>query len=231
MVDRAARDRMAEAIRSYMDEGIWAFDFDDLLEDIRATTEDGTVLAARRQLWSCYDDVKDHPLVASKQEWDYFNRLLLLLESDAEIEEAVGRSWHASQFVAAAFLICYAGFAVYVGWKPDLLALAFPLGVVSMVLGWFNGRRRRKSFPPARAVLYPFPSLASLRFVRRTVGSFARARYPEDISGRRIRHPIEDVLLRIPAVFGWLLGSPVILFIQALPEKEFEMAVRMHARA
>jgi len=52
-------------------------------------------------LWFHYDDLKDHKVIAAKAEWDYFNRLLLLLESDAELEEIKsGHKWHACQAIA-----------------------------------------------------------------------------------------------------------------------------------
>ena len=53
-----------------------------------------------------YDDCKEHFVVASKAQWDFFNRLLLLIASDAEIAVATRRSWHPSQSIAAVFLSC-----------------------------------------------------------------------------------------------------------------------------
>ena len=43
-------------------------------------------LTLSKLIWFHYDDCRDHNIVATEQEWDYFNRLLFLLESDAEGE-------------------------------------------------------------------------------------------------------------------------------------------------
>ena len=37
-------------------------------------------------MWFHYDDLKNHKVHATKEEWDYFNRLLLLLASEAEAD-------------------------------------------------------------------------------------------------------------------------------------------------
>lgn len=77
---------MSKAIRDYMAQTITAFQLDDALFRIADATQDGTVKVVAKQMWFHYDDCKDHNIVASKQIWDYFNRLLLLLKSEAEAE-------------------------------------------------------------------------------------------------------------------------------------------------
>ena len=69
-----------------MAERIGALELGDELHIIAHATQDSTVKFVNRVMWFHYDDCKDHKIVASKQEWDYFNRLLLLLESEAEAE-------------------------------------------------------------------------------------------------------------------------------------------------
>ena len=87
---------MSKAIRAYMAETITAFQLDEALFTIADATQDGTVKAVAKQMWFHYDDCKDHKIVSSKQTWDYFNRLLLLLESEAEAEFVRTRtSWRA----------------------------------------------------------------------------------------------------------------------------------------
>jgi len=86
MIDRQARTEMSDVIREYMAERTSAFELDDALDRLARSTEDGTIKFVRKLMWLHYDDCKDHRIVATKQEWDYFNRLRLLLESDAEGE-------------------------------------------------------------------------------------------------------------------------------------------------
>ena len=105
MIDRRARNKMATAIRSYMDEEMKAFQLDEELNRISDATKDKTVKDISFILYFHYDDIENHKIVASKEEWDYFNRLLLLLESDGELESINSRTiWHPfRQTVAAIF--------------------------------------------------------------------------------------------------------------------------------
>jgi hypothetical protein len=226
MIDRQARNMMADAIRSYMDEKTTAFQFDDSLA--RITSEEQSVRTIRFWLWCHYDDVKDHKIVASREEWDYFNRLLLLLASDAEIEVAkTGRRWHVSQAVAAVCVACFAYVVVRTGWGGSLFAWACPFGVVSMVLGWFNSRRRRNAIAATDIALTPFPSASSLLAVRRSISGFPKTRYPEAIADRRIRGPIVARVMWIPWVAVWLIFAPLFLLVQMLPERGLEIRINM----
>ncbi len=225
MVDRTSRERLGEVIRSYMEDHITAFDLDEELGAIGAATEDKTVQAVVRDLWFYYDDCRDHYVVACKREWDYFNRLLLLLASDAEITIArVRRTWHLSQFVAAVSLAIFVCLAVLRGWGLGLVGLTPPFGVVSMVLAWFNMRRRRRA-TAAGVALSPFPNFSILRSARRKAGRFVKIPYPNGIADRTIRGRIEVVFLWAIRTPMWFVFSPVVLFVQMLREKHSETAM------
>jgi hypothetical protein len=228
MIDRKARDGMAKALRSYMNEETTAFQFDQALDEATTKTEDGTAKTIGRVLWFHYDDFKDHTIVAAKEEWDFFNRVLLLLESDGELETVNSRrEWHGSQAVAAGLLIAFLAVAVRVGFGEHLFAYALPFGPPSMLIAWWNARRRRKTDRSLDAVLTPFPSVGSLMAVRRQVAGFARRRYPPNLSGRRIREPFIGFVMGLPSWIGWCMLSPIPLFFQMLPERESETRIRM----
>ncbi|SPE32570.1 hypothetical protein SBA2_680039 [Acidobacteriia bacterium SbA2] len=94
MIDRITRDEVGRAIRDYMKNTITAFDLDAALQAVSCRTADETVKFVAKQMWFNYDDRKNHYIIASKQQWDFFNRLLLLLESEAEVEFVrVRTSW------------------------------------------------------------------------------------------------------------------------------------------
>jgi hypothetical protein len=102
MFSRYDRDRLAEVINRYLNEEVTAFKFDEQLSEIAAATKDETVQQVASLFWYHYDDVDDHKVVASKEEWDYFQRLLLILKSDSDIIAETGnRKWTARK--AAAF--------------------------------------------------------------------------------------------------------------------------------
>ncbi|MHB0961093.1 MAG: hypothetical protein ACYC0X_21805 [Pirellulaceae bacterium] len=71
-----------------MDEALTAFAFDDEITEIGTATADGTVHFVVDSLWYHYDDCRDHLAGLSKQEWDYFQRLVLLLDDICCDDEA-----------------------------------------------------------------------------------------------------------------------------------------------
>jgi len=218
---------MASAIRSYMDEEITAFQFDDALSDATHATEDETVESIRLALWFVYDDCKDHKIVASKELWDYLNRTLLLLESDAEIEVVKSqRRWHPRQAIAAICLGAFCAVTWQTGFGMHLLILAMPFGLVSMALTWWASRGERKDDGMAD-VTTPFPSVSSLLSVRRRVPGFQRRRYPRAIVGRRIRGRLLERALMLQWGVTWLMLAPIPLLFQMLPKRESETVVRM----
>jgi hypothetical protein len=177
-------------------------------------------------LWYHYDDFKDHMIVASKVEWDYFNRLLLLLESDGEIEVVKsGRYWHPLQAVAGVLLLAFIFIAVRAGWGEHLFVYALLFGPPSMVLAWLKDRQWRRTHNPIKASLTPFLSMSSLLSARRRVVGFERLRYPNAFVDRRIRTPMSDMLLRVPGLMLWCLFPPLVLLLQTLPETASETRI------
>jgi hypothetical protein len=79
---------MSAIIRDYMAERITAFELDDALDRLARSSQDRTLSFVKTLMWFHYDDLKNHKVHATKEEWDYFNRLLLLLEQgSAEVRE------------------------------------------------------------------------------------------------------------------------------------------------
>lgn len=218
---------MGKVIRDYMEERIAAFDLADSLDGIAHATKDETVKFVGRLMWFHYDDLKDHKIVASKQEWDYFNRLLLLLESEVEAEFVkTPRSWRAQQAVAALFLAGFVFVALRSGFGKSLIVYTLLSGAVSMFVMW-SGLRGLEKPSAAEIAITPFPSIASLLSIRRRVTMFARKRYPKSIAGRRIRNPFVEKVRCIPTGILWLVFSPIVLLIQALPQRQLEPRIKM----
>jgi len=224
---------MVAAIRSYMEDKTTAFQLDEALAEVVVATGDETVADVGQALWFHYDDLKDHKIVASKEQWDYLSRLLLLLESDAEVEVVRGpRRWHFRQAAAGSCLLAFAFLAFRTGFGEHLFAYAVPFGAVSMLLAWLASRERAAQ-DRSDPTTIPFPSVRSLFSVRRRVPGFRKARYPKAIASRRIRRPLLDVwictdkIMWLPLAMVWLLLSPVPLFFQTLPDRETETTIRM----
>ena len=209
---------MATTIRSFMDGTTTAFEFDETLTEVSNSTTDRTVRFIREALWYHYDDCVDHKIVAAKIEWDYFNRMLLLLDSESEVETTKSPyRWGPLQASATVLLILFVLTAARVGFGSNLVLYAIPFGPLSILL---SSAKRRRLLDETDAALTPFPSFGALRSVRRQVKGFVRIPYPTAMTSRRIRGPLSDQLLRGIALIYWCLFSPVVLFFQALPARE-----------
>jgi len=227
MIDRQARNKMASALRSYMDEEITAFQLDEVLNRISEATKDETVKDISFILYFYYDDIENHKIVASKEEWNYFNRLLLLLESDGEYECINHRTlWHPRQAVAAVCLGIFCGLAVYTGFGAHLLIYAIPFGFVSMAISWWGDHVNRRRYTADR-VITPFPSVNSIIAVRRRVPGFRKRQYPKKLARRQIRGWLSAATLRLNGDVIWLILAPLILLFQMLPERDCDIVIKM----
>jgi len=220
MIDRIARDRMADALTSYMDEKIGALAFDNLLIDIAAETEYHTVHHIQKTLWVFYDDIYDHKVIATKEVWDYFNRLLLLLKSDGEWVTTHRRVWHFRQLIAAACLVWFGYYVVQTGVGSHLIAYAMPFGVVSMLLARFHSYQQKRTVKSDEVRLMPFQSFGVLRSTHRNVAGLRKRKFRSNLATRTIRSPAFDYLNRIVWGLDWLVCSPLVLLFQALPERQ-----------
>jgi len=218
---------MEAAIRSYMDERLTAFELDETLSDISSKTDDKTVQHVGQALWFHYDDITDHKIVASQEEWDYFNRLALLLKSEAELEgSTTRRHWSWQNGIAAIAFVGFVFASIHFGWGKHLFIVAIPFGVVSMLLGyWAN--RTAKRLSRTEIALTPFPSIASLLAVRRNVADFSKNKYPSNIRGRIIRSPFANKIMLLPAKLMWLMFAPIPLLFQMFPQTETTTQIKM----
>lgn len=143
IVDRKSRNALIAAINRYLDGETTAFKFDDEIFSIDSE-DDPTISYVVTQLWLFYDDLKDHKVKLSKEAWDYFQRLVLILQSDAQIEVIKRRQWDYGQFVALiALLLC--GYAAYwLGWGIQLLVLLIPCGIVSIAISSWRKKACRR---------------------------------------------------------------------------------------
>jgi hypothetical protein len=225
VVDRDARDKLVGIIQDYLEERITAFTFDEHINELTFRTEDETVKHAVRMLWFHYDDCKDHKVVLCKEEWDYFQRLLLLLRSDASVHFERLRIWSWHQAVAALLLSCFLAVAMVLGWGMHLFLVNLPLGVGSIVLS----RSKRTMFSDEweeRARLTPFTSLAQVSNLRRGVFGFKKRPYPATLAKRAIRSPGMSMALDLQFLAVWSLFSPVALCMQVFPIKYERVNVR-----
>jgi hypothetical protein len=227
MVDRESRKKMAEVIRAYFDEKITAFEFDDALKELDQHTQDETVHDLTTALWFHYDDCKDHKIVATKEQWDYFHRILLVLESGGRLECGPRRyAWSVRQLIAALVLVFFVGAAFRLDWWEYLVIVSMPFGLVSMLLSFWNSKASRKPTEKEMA-LTPFLSISELLSCRRKVMGFSKKPYPFRLESRKVRDSIAEIMMWVPGIMMWLMFAPLVLLFQTMPDIDEKTSVRM----
>lgn len=216
-VDREGRDRVVSEFRRFLNEETTAASLDGALFEVK--TKDRTLIHIRTLLWCNYDDFTDHFVTLSKEQWDYCQRLLLILKSDAHFETTRRRwLWDKGQLVALFALGVCVSFLFCIGVSALAFAVTIPLGVLSMAIAKYRDSR---SMPDQSTMaLMPFSSLTELRTVYRSVGDFRKSRYPQHLEKRRVRSAIMQQFLILPTYVFWLSFSPLFLFFQMLPSRE-----------
>jgi len=213
MIDRDARSKLAGLIRRYLNEEIKAFEFDDALDDFRDSPDTGVTFVSDA-LWSHYDDCDNHLVVLSKPEWNYFQRLLLLLESNSTVTTTRSRKWSLAQVGAAALLLACVCIIFRTGFGSHLFIFFIPIGVGSIVISRL--RRPEVQLRPYDAIVIPFGSIRDLRIAYKST-LFRKRRYPKLLDARQIRSPTMNAFLLAHYYITWLTLAPFPLLVQCLP--------------
>ncbi len=226
MVDRECRNRLINAITRYAGEEITAFAFDDEISEIE--TKDKTVRHIVKLLWLHYDDCKDHLAGLSKGEWDYFQRLVLLLHSEAEIHTVSERRWSLRQLAAVVSLAAFGWIVYQLGIGQHLIAFAFLFGPISIGISYWQRHSEAKR-QTERPELFPFNAVSQLRRIRRTVPGFSKKRRPAETKIRNVHSALGVVAAYLNTYALWSFFSPLILLLQALPEKAATLQIQENA--
>src|SRR5690606_29691201 len=141
-------------------EQIKAFELDDALVRFH-DSDDSAVCFVASAMWFHYDDCTDHWVVASKGEWDYFQRVLLLLESNSTATHKRYRQWSVAPVVPARLVGAAIGMAGHFGVGSHLFIFFVPLGLASIVVSRFRQPLVERS--PYEEIVSPFSSLGDLR--------------------------------------------------------------------
>ncbi len=111
MIDRKARNSIAEATRHYLSGLSTNFVFDDTIFDIKSG--DPSIRAIQDQLWLIYDDLREHKhegqWLLSKDQREIVLRIIMFLKSDVEYQWPIVPGW-------------------YVGLRPVIWLVTFSIG-------------------------------------------------------------------------------------------------------
>lgn len=219
----ASRQSLATLLQSFLASEISAFQFDEQLDAFR-DSDDPLILYVADAAWHYYDDCNDHLVCLSKQEWDYFQRLLLVLTSNCRIETESKRQWSLKQLIATISLCMFGFFAVQWGWGYHLLILSAPFGFISIALSLWDPKANSTPDPFASAIS-PFATFADLTTAYHSSG-FRKTRYPQHINNRTIRSPFMQAFWRLYSYTVWLFLSPLPLLFQSFPAVHTETRIR-----
>ncbi len=184
MIDRDARNRLLRGIDDYMEERISPDEFDILLHDkIAPKTKDEVVQEIVRWLFDSYEDIGTNRLQSECAYWKFFNRLRLLVTSDAEcrfgLQPPRRRFSRWIGGISVPMLSLLAVVSLYLQ-SATLLVFVVPLyvlcGIVTFASLFFE-----KPPKPNRVILYaeyPFESFGELLALRRSVPHFSSKRFP-----------------------------------------------------
>ncbi|MAX36757.1 MAG: hypothetical protein CME33_09360 [Gimesia sp.] len=218
-----SRESLAELIQSFLASDITAFVFDEKLDAYRES-DDPVIRHVVDAVWYYYDDCDDHLVCFSKQEWDYFQRLLLVLSSDCRVEAKSQRRWSGKQLIAALSLCTFAYFAIQSGWGQHLLILSIPFGVISIAISFWHSHDA--SLPdPYAPIIFPFATFSDLAIAYRSSG-FRKTPYPKHIGTRTIRSPFMTAFGQFYTYTMWLILAPFPLLFQAFPTTQTETRIR-----
>jgi len=210
------RARLSGLIQRFLNGDITAFQFDEALDEFRGSN-DSVIAFTVDALWYFYDDCDDHHVALPKWQWDYIQRLLLLLASNCTVHTQSKWCWSWTQLAAAVCLALFVVLAIQVGWGAHLLIASIPFGMASIALSKVP-RATPFSADPLTHIIHPFATFADLRTAYEAV-QFQKARYPRDIGDRRIRSEFSDRLNSVELHAGWLVLAPLPLLFQMFPHK------------
>jgi len=223
VTDKISRDSLNTLIRSFLAEDITAFEFDEGLDEFWHS-EDPIIRHVLGAVWPYYDDCDDHLACLSKPQWDYFQRLLLVLESDCRIETSSQRHWSFKQVFAGATLLAYAYVAIPFGWGSQLFVMSIPFGIISILLSFWHVGDNNSEPDPYVAAIWPFASFSDLETAYRS-SKFRKTRYPKQIAHRKIRSPAMETFWQLHTYVMWAIFSPIPLLVQTLPTTQTETRV------
>ncbi|QEG37623.1 hypothetical protein [Bythopirellula goksoeyrii] len=221
MIDRTARNDLAALIRSYLSEQLTAFEFDEALDEFRVSGDDAVMYVADA-VWYHYDDCEDHLVVLTKPEWNYFQRLLLLLESNSTVRFTKTRYWNCSQIIAVVLLLCCGLIAAQTGIGAHLYLYFIPLGIGSIILSFL--RRPSGECGPYAAIVFPFSSIQDLRIAYDNA-QFHKVRYPKHLSDRSLRSPFMNWFWVVHNYVCWSICAPIPLLAQCFPVTNSEVSI------
>jgi hypothetical protein len=205
MIDREGRDLLASKLRAYMREDILSGELEEVIDSFFESLDQTLAYISLDKGEWFHLDLDECRSTLTKAEWSRLNQVLLLLESDAEIEcdEIKRLTWRQP----VAWIAIGVGLVFWAALGMKFLTGGYFLPFMAVALLY-----RAHFYLSDDRFFYPFPSLVSLAMVRRRLPSFKREVFPGLVTSSK--HNSGFVGQVLGALFLW----PLMLIAGAVPQ-------------
>lgn len=228
MIDREARNEVIQGIDEFMDDQCDSDDLDGLLDLVYDETKDETIKNLRFAITQTYDFLWPHMIDVDLPKWKFLNRVRLLLQSDAELTVIRCRRWTVRQTIALLSLVGYP-FLFVMSQRLFDFAYGVHFALLFSTLCALTFVFLRKQRPrPLDIRLNPFSNVREILAVRKTVPTFVKKPYPEEIANRWHSEPYYESEIRTKpvTVLEWIFLYPLLL-TPILPEVQEKRVINL----
>lgn len=217
LIDRQARDVLAECVRLYLEFDVPPEEMYDVANEYSSSSDLAVRDLSRAFVFHIFEDGFGCDAVAlPKATWDAIQRYLLLLDSDFQIEDSYSYIWTYWQVAALAGVLLFFVAAQFLGAAAAFSWLSLPSAALSI---WISKKKSEKRpVSPFREQLEPFDSFQSLKSALQQVRQqhgFEKIKFP----GKVLKPVWGARRFSIVSHFLFLVMLPTVLFLpfQALP--------------
>lgn len=229
MVVREDREKLIQYLNEYIDGKIKSFEFDEKIGSLYHCG-DKTVSDIAFDLWFEYDDIRDHKIRATKEQWNYYQRLLVLLGSVTEIIREKERIWHISQIASLFALILLICSSLHL-WNfhyGSLILYLLISGFAYLSCRVRSYEQEKKSFSGYKEDCYPFADMSQIRAAVRNIKGFKKRKYTGNQKPGGILYKfIKDLNNEIMLLIFMPLFAPIILFSQIFPISVYKTHIKI----
>ncbi|MCF7957749.1 MAG: hypothetical protein K9M57_04795 [Phycisphaerae bacterium] len=225
-VHREARDKLASTIAAYMRGEIRSDKFDEIIfcdiVNINDFKRDKAGWNIAFDLWGYYDDLIDHNFLGTKEQWDYFKRLIAFLKTDYSLKkrEIKKTVWHPVWLyrILLLLLVLLIGLAIY-KYSIIIAYLAWlGLGMLFCLLAFCVKRYNEKNVKSEEIIeiknYSPFHSENDWEAHEYLVKDYLLPEYNSDLYNVPLRSKKSDKLMNVFFIFSLAFLWPLYVCFQ-----------------
>lgn len=212
MVIMEERNRFIQLTNDYLDGKVAESDFFEKIDDFEEKSHDFTVSRVAGDIIGLDIGTENSDATTTKEDWDYFQRLLLILSSGSEFEDndKSVEPYNLGTFLIAItsivlYFICI--FQLHFSWI--LCNIVISLIIILLVkLADFESSTTIK-----RPDCYPFDNLSEIRKAVQLSGSFRKRKFKGDADNRKESNKTLSILEKAFGYAMLILLAPILILI------------------